>query len=317
MGRRLAAPRSSPTCAEHRRVTVDAPTVDVVNNAGSIVVRRGLRRRPRLPGGRRGPVRQRRRTSSPSAAAPSPSAPRRAAASAGSTTTSSSTTRTPTCRGGCGWPAGGCATSRRRSCATSTRRPAVEWSPTFVFHTTRNRLLMLVKDATADARAAASTPRSSARPLQMARPVVGALRRGRRPAPARSRARLRAARLAAAAHAARAAPPPADRAAAPSCARAALERELVTAPMRAAVYNRFWHSQGGGERHSGMIASVLSHDGVEVDLLGHTDVDKDELADHLGLDLSRVLAAHRPRPGRPRDRRAVAPTTTCSSTART
>lgn len=57
---------------------------------------------------------------------------------------------------------------------------------------------------------------------------------------------------------------------------------------RAAVYNRFWHSQGGGERHSGMIASVLSHDGVQVDLVGHTDVDKDELADHLGLDLSRV-----------------------------
>ena len=58
--------------------------------------------------------------------------------------------------------------------------------------------------------------------------------------------------------------------------------------MRAAVYNRFWHSQGGGERHSGMIASVLSHDGVEVDLVGHTEVDKDELADHLGLDLTKV-----------------------------
>lgn len=58
--------------------------------------------------------------------------------------------------------------------------------------------------------------------------------------------------------------------------------------MKAAVYDRFWHSQGGGERHSGMIASVLSHDGVEVDLLGHTEVDKDELASHLGLDLSRV-----------------------------
>ena len=57
--------------------------------------------------------------------------------------------------------------------------------------------------------------------------------------------------------------------------------------MRAAVYDRFWHSRGGGERHSGMIAQVLSSDGVEVDLLGHTEVDKDELADHLGLDLSR------------------------------
>ncbi len=59
-------------------------------------------------------------------------------------------------------------------------------------------------------------------------------------------------------------------------------------PVRAAVYNRFWHSQGGGERHCGMIAQVLSQDGVEVDLIGPTEVDKDELADHLGLDLSRV-----------------------------
>ena len=59
-------------------------------------------------------------------------------------------------------------------------------------------------------------------------------------------------------------------------------------PLRAAIYDRFWHSQGGGERHSGMIGVVLSHDGVEVDLLGHTEVDKDELAAHLGLDLSRV-----------------------------
>ena len=55
---------------------------------------------------------------------------------------------------------------------------------------------------------------------------------------------------------------------------------------RAAVYDRFWHSQGGGERHSGMIAEVLSKDGVQVDLIGHTPIDKDELADHLGLDLS-------------------------------
>ena len=58
--------------------------------------------------------------------------------------------------------------------------------------------------------------------------------------------------------------------------------------MRAAVYDRFWHSMGGGERHAGMIAQVLSSDGVEVDLLGHGDVNRDDLADHLGLDLSRT-----------------------------
>lgn len=58
--------------------------------------------------------------------------------------------------------------------------------------------------------------------------------------------------------------------------------------MRAAVYDRFWHSMGGGERHAGMIAQVLSEDGVEVDLVGHGPVDRDALAAHLGLDLSRT-----------------------------
>ena len=56
---------------------------------------------------------------------------------------------------------------------------------------------------------------------------------------------------------------------------------------RVAIYNRFWHSQGGGERHSGMIAQVLSEDGAQVDLVGHTEVDINELSVHLGLDLSR------------------------------
>ena len=55
---------------------------------------------------------------------------------------------------------------------------------------------------------------------------------------------------------------------------------------KAAVYDRFWHSMGGGERHSGKIAEVLAADGWHVDLIGHTDVGRDALADHLGLDLS-------------------------------
>ncbi len=58
-------------------------------------------------------------------------------------------------------------------------------------------------------------------------------------------------------------------------------------PKRAAVYNRFWHSQGGGERHAGMIAQVLSGQPIEVDLIGHGPVDLAELGEHLGLDLSR------------------------------
>jgi glycosyltransferase involved in cell wall biosynthesis len=52
------------------------------------------------------------------------------------------------------------------------------------------------------------------------------------------------------------------------------------------VYNRFWHSMGGGERHNGMIAQVLAAAGANVDILGHSDVDLDEVGAHLGLDLS-------------------------------
>ncbi len=56
--------------------------------------------------------------------------------------------------------------------------------------------------------------------------------------------------------------------------------------VRAAVYNRFWHSMGGGERHNGMIAEVLAAEGAQVDILGHSTVDLDALGAHLGLDLS-------------------------------
>jgi glycosyltransferase involved in cell wall biosynthesis len=59
--------------------------------------------------------------------------------------------------------------------------------------------------------------------------------------------------------------------------------------MRSAVYNRFWHSQGGGERHAGMVAQVLAQPrgaADSVELVGHTPVDLDELGEHLGLDLS-------------------------------
>ena len=57
---------------------------------------------------------------------------------------------------------------------------------------------------------------------------------------------------------------------------------------RAAVYNRFWPSKGGGERHSGKVAEVLAADGWQVDLVGHAAFDRDDLASHLGLDLSRT-----------------------------
>jgi len=58
--------------------------------------------------------------------------------------------------------------------------------------------------------------------------------------------------------------------------------------LKAAVYNRFLHSMGGGERHSSMLAQVLAQEGHDVDLIGHEDVGKEILADHLGLDLAKV-----------------------------
>ena len=58
--------------------------------------------------------------------------------------------------------------------------------------------------------------------------------------------------------------------------------------MKVAVYNRFLQSMGGGERYSGMLAQVLAEEGHEVDLVGHDDVGKEILADHLGLNLGKV-----------------------------
>ena len=54
---------------------------------------------------------------------------------------------------------------------------------------------------------------------------------------------------------------------------------------RAAVYNRFWSTAGGGEKFAGGIAEVLSrvHD---VTLLTPEPFDVAALAEHLQLDLS-------------------------------
>lgn len=56
---------------------------------------------------------------------------------------------------------------------------------------------------------------------------------------------------------------------------------------RVGVYNRYWDSHGGGERHSGMLAQVLAEYGGRVDLIAHNDIDRDRLSEYLGLDLSR------------------------------
>ena len=57
--------------------------------------------------------------------------------------------------------------------------------------------------------------------------------------------------------------------------------------MRAAVYNRWLNTMGGGERHSCMAASVLT-DTHAVDLVTHRDVDREELGERLNVDLSKV-----------------------------
>ena len=58
--------------------------------------------------------------------------------------------------------------------------------------------------------------------------------------------------------------------------------------MRAAIYNRFWNTMGGGERYSAAIGQSLSRSGVEVDLIGHESVDLEALGSMLALDLSGV-----------------------------
>ncbi|GAC1439617.1 MAG: hypothetical protein NVS3B26_03000 [Mycobacteriales bacterium] len=67
---------------------------------------------------------------------------------------------------------------------------SVEWSPTFVFHSTRNRLLMLTKDATA-ARARREWLGFLRETVNLLRYALGALRRGRRPPLQRVRMQLR------------------------------------------------------------------------------------------------------------------------------
>jgi 16S rRNA (uracil1498-N3)-methyltransferase len=67
---------------------------------------------------------------------------------------------------------------------------SVEWSPTFVFHSTRNRLLMLTKDASA-ARVRREWMSFLRETVNLLRFVVGALRRGRKPSLQRLRMQAR------------------------------------------------------------------------------------------------------------------------------
>lgn len=57
--------------------------------------------------------------------------------------------------------------------------------------------------------------------------------------------------------------------------------------MRIGIYDRYWSTRGGGERYAGTMAEILSQE-HRVELLGPEPMVLAGLADHLGLDLSRV-----------------------------
>ena len=60
----------------------------------------------------------------------------------------------------------------------------------------------------------------------------------------------------------------------------------MTSRGRAAVYNQFWETGGGGETFCGGIAQALAEAGYEVSLLSHRTFDRDALGERLSLDLS-------------------------------
>ena len=57
--------------------------------------------------------------------------------------------------------------------------------------------------------------------------------------------------------------------------------------MRAAVYNRWLHEKGGGERHAVMAARVLA-ERFETELITHRPIARDALADALHIDLEKI-----------------------------
>ena len=208
------------------------------------------------------------------------------ASSAGSTTTSSSTTRTPTCRGGSGargWPI---RYEPGRRAASPARGQHEEWSPLFMFHVDRNRLLMLTKDATAGL--AAPLGRSLPADLRVDR-VARRPAGDRGPAPpggpsdAAAAARDRLVPPLAAAHAA---PTPGDRAACHAVPRRS-SNVAGEGAMRAACTTASgirWVAVSGT---AGMIAEVLSQGRCRSTCSGTPSRLAMTLGEHLGLDLSR------------------------------
>ena len=200
------------------------------------------------------------------------------------------------------------------TCPTATMRhlhaaTSVEGSAMFNHFVERNRLLMLAKNAPgAMVRRGAGRVRQGARRDRLARRgPAGAAR-----APARRRPRASPDPVVPGVPPAPslvAGRPTAD----PSPAHGARRRHHRVGRVRAAVYNRYWPTGGGGEAYGAGVAHVLRQRG-DVDLLCHEPVDIGWLSERLRVDLGGVSARvidDRPGPSPPPPR-----TTTCSSTCR-
>jgi len=57
--------------------------------------------------------------------------------------------------------------------------------------------------------------------------------------------------------------------------------------VKAAVYNRWLHQKGGGERHTVMAARVLT-ERFDTELITHRPIGRDELAEALHIDLDGI-----------------------------
>lgn len=58
--------------------------------------------------------------------------------------------------------------------------------------------------------------------------------------------------------------------------------------MKIAIYDKWLHTLGGGEKVATVMAEVLSKDGHEVDLISSFEIDRDILSEMMGVDLSKV-----------------------------
>ena len=58
--------------------------------------------------------------------------------------------------------------------------------------------------------------------------------------------------------------------------------------MKVAVYNRWLHQKGGGERHAAMAAAVLAERFDAAELITHRALPRQELESALNIDLARV-----------------------------